>query len=116
MTDVLMSAVRNLTRIPGVRGVLIIDAEAGIPVAGDMAVAASENALAALTDALLRRAAEAMASTGRGRLRSLQLDATEGTLVVAGAGPLLVAVLASPTAQIGLVRVQTARTAEELGR
>jgi predicted regulator of Ras-like GTPase activity (Roadblock/LC7/MglB family) len=116
MTDPMVETVRRLTRIPGSRGALIVDADAGVTVASELADGVSETALAALTGSLFRRAAEAAGTSGQGRVRVLQLDATEGHLVVANAGPLLVAVIASVSAQLGMVRVQTARAAEELIR
>lgn len=114
MTDDLLAAARSLTRIPGAIGALIVDAEAGVPVASDLADGIPETALAALTGSLFRGIAEATATTGKGRPRLLQLEAEGGHLVVAGAGPLLVAVLASPSAQLGLVRARAVRVAEDL--
>jgi predicted regulator of Ras-like GTPase activity (Roadblock/LC7/MglB family) len=114
MTDVLRSIVRELTRIPGARGALVVDASAGVPVTSELEAGLSDTALAALSAALFRRAAEAVGASGHGPLRTLQLEAAGGQLVLAGAGPLLVAVLASPSAQLGLVRVRAARAAEEL--
>lgn len=116
MTDNLMETVRKLTRIPGSRGALIVDAEAGVTVASELAEGVAETALAALTGSLFRRTSEAARTSGQGRVRVLQLNAANGHLVVADAGPLLVAVIASASAELGTVRVQTARAAEELVR
>jgi uncharacterized protein len=116
MTGSLVATVRGLTRIPGAMGALIVDAEAGLAVASDLADGVQETPLAALTGSLFRRTGDACRGTGYGRLRVLQLDAAGGHLVIAGAGSLLVAVLAGPAAQLGLVRVQAARAAEELRR
>lgn len=114
MKDVVVATAQSLTRIPGVRGAMIVDAEAGVPVASDVVGGVAETALAALADSLFRRAGDAARATGQGRLRSLQLDAERGHLVVVGAGPLLVVVLTDRSSQVGLVRVQAARAAEEL--
>lgn len=114
MTDRFATMVEELTRIPGARGALIVDVEAGVSVSSELADEVKETALAALTGSLFRRTSDASRGTGYGRLRVLQLEATGGHLVVVGAGPLLVAVLAGPAAQLGLVRVQAARAAEEL--
>jgi predicted regulator of Ras-like GTPase activity (Roadblock/LC7/MglB family) len=116
MTDVMLARAQGLTRIPGVRGAMIVDAEAGVPVASELAGGVVEGALAALADSLFRRAADAAWASGQGRLKALLLDAEGGHLVVVGAGPLLVVVLADRSAQVGLVRVQAARVAEELNR
>jgi uncharacterized protein len=116
VTDVVLATAQGLTRIRGVRGAIIADAEAGVPVASDVAAGVGETALAALAGSLFRRAADAAWATGQGRLRSLQLDAAGGHLVVVSAGPLLVVVLTDRSAQVGLVRVQAVRAAEELSR
>lgn len=116
MTDVLRGAMRDLTRIPGARGALVVDTEAGVSVASDLETGVSETALAALTGSLFRRTAAAVGTAGHGGLRLLQVEATDGHLVMAGAGPLLVVVLTAPSAQLGLVRVKAARAAEDLAR
>jgi uncharacterized protein len=116
MTDMVLAAAQGLTRIPGVRGAITVDAEAGVPVASDVASGVDETALAALAGSLFRRAVDAAWATGQGRLQVLQLDAGAGHLVVVGAGPLLIVVLTDRSAQLGLVRVQAARAAEELRR
>jgi predicted regulator of Ras-like GTPase activity (Roadblock/LC7/MglB family) len=114
MSENVMTAVLDLTRVPGARGALVVDAEAGVPVAAELADGETDTAFAALFDALFRRARDAARATGLGALRSLQLDATDGHVVVVGAGPLLVVVLAQRSAQLGLIRVQALRAAEEL--
>lgn len=116
MTDPFATAVQDLTRIPGTRGALIVDVEVGVSVASELADGVKETALAALTGSLFRRTGDACRGTGHGRLRVLQLATTGGHLVVVGAGSLLVAVLAAPSTQLGLVRVQAVRAAEELMR
>jgi predicted regulator of Ras-like GTPase activity (Roadblock/LC7/MglB family) len=116
MTDVLRAAMRDLTRIPGTRGAVVVDPEAGVPVASELETGISETALAALAGSLFRRTTDAVDSAGHGRLRILQVEAAGGHLVMAAAGSLLVAVLTSPSTQLGLVRVQAARAAAELAR
>jgi predicted regulator of Ras-like GTPase activity (Roadblock/LC7/MglB family) len=114
MTGVMTAAVRGLTRIPGVRGALIVDMEAGVPVAADLADGVAETALAALTGSLFQRTGEASRAAERGELRSVHLEASGGHVVAVGAGGLLVVVLAATSAQLGLVRVQATRIAKEL--
>lgn len=105
---------RRLTRVAGVRGAMVVDSEAGIPVASELVVGVGETAMAALAGSLFRRTADASSEGGFGRLRVLQLEAESGHLVVAGDGALLVVALTEPTAQLGLVRVQAMRAAKEL--
>ena len=107
-------AVQRLTRAPGVRGAMVVDAEAGVAVTSELTADVKETALAAMTGSLFQRTADASRSSGFGDVRLLQLDAEDGHVVVAGAGPLLVVALTEPNAQLGLVRVEAERAAEEL--
>jgi predicted regulator of Ras-like GTPase activity (Roadblock/LC7/MglB family) len=112
--DVFTATVRDLTRIPGVQGALVVDIDAGVPVTSDLSQGIAETGLAALTSSLYRRAADASRAAGRGELHALHLEAGQGHLIAVGAGSLLVVVLAAPSAQLGLVRVQAARAAREI--
>ncbi len=114
MSDPVAAALDRITRAPGVRGAMVVDAEAGVPVMADLAAGVKETALAAMAGSLFSRTADATGSSGFGPVRILQLDAGEGHLLVAGAGPLLVVALTEPGAQLGLVRVQAGRAAGEL--
>ncbi|MFO7893573.1 MAG: roadblock/LC7 domain-containing protein, partial [Longimicrobiales bacterium] len=104
----------RLTRAAGVQGAMVVDAEAGVAVASELAAGVQETALAAMAGSLFNRTADASRSSGFGAVRLLQLDAEEGHVVVAGAGPLLVVALTEPGAQLGLVRVEAERAAGEL--
>lgn len=107
-------ALEALTRVDGVRGAMIVDAEAGVPVQSRLARGVRETALAAMSGILFTRTDEASTAAGFGKLRVLQLQAEGGHLVVTGAGPLLVVVLTEADARMGLVRVQATRAAREL--
>lgn len=114
MSDAVQASLRRLTRVPGVRGAVVVDAEAGVPVASELAAGVSETALAALAGSLFSRGTDATTASGLGRVRTLQLEAAGGHIVVAGSGALLVAVLAESGAQLGMIRIQAARAAGEL--
>jgi len=114
MSDRLNGILRRLTHLAGVRGAMVVDAEAGVPVASELAEGVGETAMAALAGSLFGRTADASVAGGFGRLRLLQLEAESGHLVVAGNGELLVVALTEPEAQLGLVRVQATRAAKEL--
>ncbi|MFW6331603.1 MAG: roadblock/LC7 domain-containing protein [Gemmatimonadota bacterium] len=114
MNDTVKRAVDALTRVDGVRAAMVVDAEAGVPVASQVATGVQETALAAMSGALFTRTAYAMSTAGYGRVDVVQLEAEGGHVVMAGAGPLLVVALTEPDAGVGLVRVQTRRAAREL--
>lgn len=114
MAEPIEDVIGDLSRVTGVRGALVVDAEAGVPVVAELTEALDEGALAALAAALFRRATEGTRMAGFGGVESVQLEAQEGHLLVAGAGPLLVAALVEPQAQLGMVRLQAGRAALRL--
>lgn len=114
MSDRMLNVLRTLTQVEGVRGAMVVDAEAGVPVVSQLTPGVEETALAAVSGALFTRTAEASRSAGYGGLRVMQLEAADGNVVVAGAGPLLVVVLTEADARLGLVRVQAGQAAGEL--
>lgn len=116
MSNPVKKALAALTRVPGVRAAMVVDAEAGVPVAAQLATEVTETALAAMSGSLFARMADASQSAGLGTLATIQLEGENGHLVVSGAGALLVVALTEPDARLGLVRVQARGAAEELTR
>ena len=114
MNDVVQLALRRLTKVPGVRGAMVVDAEAGVPVASELAEGVEETAVAALAGSLFRRTLDASTASGFGRVKMLQLESPEGHLFVTGTGALLVVAIAEPAAQLGLIRIEAGRAAGEL--
>jgi predicted regulator of Ras-like GTPase activity (Roadblock/LC7/MglB family) len=110
----IVSALDRLSRVPGVRGALVVDLQAGVPVATELAAEMDEGAISALAASLLTRAGKASADAGFGTLESLQLQAGEAVVLMAAAGELALVALADPAAQLGLVRLEVLRSAREL--
>lgn len=108
------AAVERLTRVAGVQGAMVADARDGVAVASDVMVHVDADMVAALTSQLFRRSARSARAAEFGELRSLQLEAGGGRVFVAGAGDLLVIAVADPSANVGLVRLEVFRVAEEL--
>jgi predicted regulator of Ras-like GTPase activity (Roadblock/LC7/MglB family) len=114
MTDVFNEALDRLSRVPGVRGALLVETEAGVPVTAQLAEGVDGAALAALASSLFRRTHKAAYTAAFGKLRTLQLEAEGGHVVVAYGGELLVVVVAERSAQLGMVRLEAHRAAEAL--
>lgn len=108
------AALERLSRVPGVRGALIVDGEAGLPVVAELSAEVDGAPLAALAASVFRRTSRAADSAGFGQLSTLQLEAEGGHVVMAGAGELMVVAVADRAAQIGLVRLEVYRAAEGL--
>jgi len=112
MNEALTRAVERLSRVPGVRGALVVETRAGVPVVEEVREGEQAGAVAALAAALYGRAGRAVESAGFGGLVSLQLEGRGGHLVAAGAGDLVVVALADADAALGLVRLEVQRAAE----
>ncbi len=114
MTDVMREAMARLSRVKGVRGAMVVDPEAGVPVTTELAAGVDGRAVAALAASLFRRAGQALRASGHGALATAQLEAEAGHVLAFEADPLLVVVVAEPRAQLGLIRVEAQRAAEEM--
>jgi predicted regulator of Ras-like GTPase activity (Roadblock/LC7/MglB family) len=106
--------IHRLSHVPGIRGALIVEADAGVPVVAELAEGVNGTAIAALASSLYRRTANAAAAAEFGELATMQLDAAEGHIIAAGRGDLLVVLVADPEAQLGLIRFEAQRAAERL--
>ena len=114
MSDVYAESVNRLSRITGVRGAMIVETEAGLPVIAELTEGVDGGAVAALAASLYRRTARASQTAEFGNPTTMQLEAESGHVVVADAGELLVVVIAERAAQLGLVRLEAYRVAEAL--
>jgi predicted regulator of Ras-like GTPase activity (Roadblock/LC7/MglB family) len=114
MSAAYTAAVERLSRINGVRGALVVELEAAVPVVSEMSEGVNGMAVAALAASLYRRMVQACDTIGSAGLATLQLQADDGYVVVVGAGDLIVVAVAAHDAQLGLVRVEAVRAAESI--
>jgi predicted regulator of Ras-like GTPase activity (Roadblock/LC7/MglB family) len=114
MSDVYSTTLDRLTRVSGVRGALIVETDAGVAIMAELADGIDGGAVAALASSLFRRTNKAAQSATFGSLRTLQLEAADGHVVVANGGELLIVVVTEKGAQLGLVRLEAHRAAEAL--
>ncbi len=114
MSDIYSEALDRLSRVPGVRGALIVETDAGLPVLAELAEGVEGSAIAALAASLFRRTTRAAQGAQFGSVRTLQLEAAQGHVIVANGGELLVVVVAEKAAQLGQVRLEAHRAAEAL--
>ena len=112
--DMFQAALERLSRVPGVRGALIVDTDAGVPVVSELAADVDGSALAALAASLFKRTDRAIGTAAFGKLSTLQLEAEDGHVIAGDAGDLIVVAIAERQAQLGLVRLEVHRTAEAL--
>jgi predicted regulator of Ras-like GTPase activity (Roadblock/LC7/MglB family) len=114
MTDTYGELLGRLSGVPGVKGALLVEPEAGVLVRAEVDTRTDGHALAALAAALFQRTERAGDLAGLGRLTSFQLDADAGHVVMAMSRDVLLVVLADANAQLGMIRLQTHRAAESL--
>jgi predicted regulator of Ras-like GTPase activity (Roadblock/LC7/MglB family) len=114
MSDIYAEALDRLSRVPGVKGALIVESAAGLPVMAELTADVQGDAIAALAASLFRRTSKAASTAEFGNVRTLQLESEAGHVIVANGGELLVVVVAEKTAQLGQVRLEAHRAAEAL--
>lgn len=114
MRDLLSAALERLGRLEGVRGALIVDAQAGVPVATGGGAIPDPDVVAALTTVFVDRLTRAVGAAEFGRLGAVQLTGEMGNLVVSATGDLLVVVVAEAEARLEPLCLEARRVAEEL--
>lgn len=114
MSDAYTETLARLSRVPGVRGAIIVEPDSGVPVMAEVEAGVSPQALAALAAALFQRTGRASDAAGFGTLRRLHLEAAGGHVLMAGAGALVLVVLVDDDGQLGRVRLEAQRAAEAL--
>lgn len=114
MSDPIQRILDRLTRVSGLRGAMVVDRSAGVPVQSELEGGVDATALAALAASLFRQTGQASTRAGYGAARTVQLEAKAGHLVITSGGDLLVVALVEADAQLGMVRLETERAAMEL--
>jgi predicted regulator of Ras-like GTPase activity (Roadblock/LC7/MglB family) len=114
VTEAYARALETLLRVDGVRAAILVDASMGVPVVMEADPDVDADAAAALAAELFRRTARGAELAGKGTLKTLQLAAAGGHLLVTGAGEMLVVALAAPDAQLAVLRVEAGRAAGAL--
>jgi len=104
----------TLMRARGVRASLIVSASDGIAIDSNLQFGQDGAGVAALAASLYRKARRAAAAAGFGGTGFFQLEAEQGRLCLIGGDELVLAVVAEPGANVGLIRVEMLRAAEAL--
>ena len=105
----------NITRVRGVRGAILVAGEDGLIIAESLMEGVRGNAVAALTASLVLRFRRAVEAAGAGLLQFVHLQAADGAvLAVPAADGTLVVAVADARVNIGLVRLEMLRAAEEI--
>ena len=109
------TALELLTRVPGVRGAMLVSANDGVVVAEALMDEMKGSAVAALAASLTSRLKRAVEGSGRGVPRFVHLTASGGTLLAAPYGEeLLLVAVGERSVNAGLVRIEMFRALELL--
>ncbi len=111
----LAGALELITRVVGVRGAMVVSADEGLVVAESSMDGIEGAAVAALTAGVVSRLTRATAAAGRSAPAFVHLQAEGGSLLaVPAAEDLLVVAVTDPDVNVGLVRLELRRMAEQL--
>lgn len=109
----LADTLTSVTRIPGVRGALIVSTDDGLIVAEALMEGVEGRAVAALTASVAARMLGLTGALGAPAPSLLHLQAAEGALLAAwGGSGLLVVAVTAPDVNAGQVRLELLRAAE----
>jgi len=104
----------TLTRQRGVTASLVASERDGIIVDARMPVGSGGDRVAALAASLYRKARLSARTAGLGTVGFLQLEASDGRICAVGRGDLVLVVVAARDANVGLIRMEMLRSAEQL--
>ena len=106
----------DLTRQRGVRASLIVSESDGLVVDASLRFGQNGDRVAALAAAMYRKARLSARAARLGAVAFLQLDAERGRIcAVGGRGDLVLVVVAEPSANVGLIRVELLKALEAIG-
>lgn len=116
MISGLRGVIERLSRQRGVRASLIVSENDGLVVDSSLRFGEGEDGerVAALAASIYRKARLSADAAHLGAVSFLQLDADRGRLCAVGRGDLVLVVVAEPSANVGLIRVELFKALETL--
>lgn len=111
MASPFTSMLQGLSRQRGVRAALIASEQDGIVIDSNLQIGQQGDRVAALAASLYRKARMSSTAAGLGAVSFLQMEAPYGRVCAAGAGELVLVVVAAATVNVGLIRVEMLRSA-----
>lgn len=114
MTSSMRDAVDRLSRQRGVRASLIVSENDGLVVDSSLRFGEDGERVAALAASIYRKARLSAGAAHLGAVSFLQLDADRGRLCAVGRDDLVLVVVAEPSANVGLIRVELFKAVETL--
>lgn len=116
MSSEFAPALDALIRHRGVHASMVVSERDGIVVDSNLQIGQRGDRLAALAASLHRKARLAARAAGLGHAAFMQLEAERGRVFAAGGhDDLVLVVVADPSANVGLIRVEMLKCVEALG-
>ena len=116
MSSEFAPALDALIRHRGVHASMVVSERDGIVVDSNLQIGQHGDRLAALAASLHRKARLAARAAGLGHATFMQLEAERGRVFAVGGGDdLVLVVVADPSANVGLIRVEMLKCVEALG-
>ena len=106
MASPFTAILQTLSRQRGVTAALVVSEQDGITLDSNVHIGQQGDRVAALAASLYRKARLSAHAAGLGAVSFMQLEAPAGRLCAAGAGELVLVVVAASTANVGLIRVE----------
>ena len=111
MASPFTTMLQGLSRQRGVRAALIASEQDGIVIDSNLQIGQQGDRVAALAASLYRKARLSSTAAGLGAVSFLQMEASYGRVCAAGAGELVLVLVAAATVNVGLIRVEMLRSA-----
>ncbi|CAN5908315.1 hypothetical protein BH11GEM1_BH11GEM1_22160 [soil metagenome] len=114
MASPFTAMLQTLSRQRGVTAALVVSEQDGITLDSNLHIGQQGDRVAALAASLYRKARLSAHAAGMGAVSFMQLEAPGGRLCAAGAGELVLVVVAATTANVGLIRVELLRAVVDI--
>jgi predicted regulator of Ras-like GTPase activity (Roadblock/LC7/MglB family) len=106
VTSPFQAMLESLMRLRGVSATMLVDEHEGMIIDSILQFGQDGERVAALAASLHRKARLSAAAAGLGGVAFMQLEAADGRLCAAGHDDMVLVVVAAPSANVGLVRVE----------
>ena len=115
MSSPFQAMLESLMRLRGVTATMLVDEHEGMIIDSVLQFGQDGDRVAALAASLHRKARLSAGAAGLGGVSFMELEAERGRLCAAGQGEMVLVVVAAPSANLGLVRVEMLKAVRGIG-
>ncbi len=114
MSSPFQDLLESLMRLRGAWAAMVVDEHEGMIIDSIQQVGQDGDRVAALAASLHRKARRSAEAAGLGAVSFMQLEAAGGRICAAGHDNMVLVVVAAPTVNVGLMRVELLKAVREL--